>query len=68
MLAFDAMRSSDGSDLPASNGVAVQVPDAAEPPSFVTAAVSAAAPTRPAFPSLTGYAIDVAAESRLINA
>ena len=31
MLAFDAMRSSDSSDPPAANRVAVQVPDALEP-------------------------------------
>ena len=38
------------------------------PPPSATAVVSAAAPTRPASPSVTGYAIGVAAESRLINA
>ena len=31
MLAFNTTRSSDGSTHPASNGVAVQVADAAEP-------------------------------------
>ena len=31
MLAFDAMRSSDGSAHPVSNGVAVQVADVADP-------------------------------------
>ena len=68
MLAFDAMRSPDSSTRPPANQIAVKVSDAHQPAAVRNCSRLGRSATRPASPSVTGYAIGVAAESRLINA